>query len=117
MSTRMIIVLASLVLAALTLAASGPEIVTRGEVVAISADDNTITIEESADPAANLSPGAMQSGVQRDFLVNDATKLTENEETIELSDIKIGADVIVRYVMHDGMNVALEIDLRSHATD
>lgn len=93
------------------------EIVTQGEIVAVSAEEKTLTIEETAEPGAELAPDARQSGVQREFLVNESTKLTIDGEPIELGDVGAGSMAVVHYVMDAGKNVALEIEVRSPATE
>jgi len=103
--------------AAFVSGSEGPEIVTQGEIVALSVEDGTVSVEETPDPEAELAPGAMQSGVKREFVINEGTQLTRNDEPIELSDISVGANVVVRYVMDAGRNVAIELDVRSPATE
>jgi hypothetical protein len=94
------------------------EVVAQGEVVAISTDDNKLTLAEAPDPAVEaLAPGAMQTGVRRDFVVNDATELTVSGAAMSLDDITTGAWATVTYVMDFGRNVALAIEVSSPSTD
>lgn len=108
------IALAFLVGLAFAFPETGPEIVAKGKVLAVSAEARTLTLEEVADDS---SPDATQSGVRREFVVNDATKLTAEGAEVELGDIAVGALATVRYVMDQGKNVALVIEVRSPATD
>jgi septum formation inhibitor-activating ATPase MinD len=93
---------------------AAPQWVTRGEIVSVSVADRTITIVEIADESSSV---VSQSGVRRDMVVTEATKLTARGETIELDDIEVGAIGTFTFVMEEGKNIALVIDVRSSATE
>jgi hypothetical protein len=112
----MSIVLVLVAGAAFALQANEEPIVAKGEVVAVSSEDRTVTLEEIGEPASQ-SPGAMQSGVKREFEITESTKLTASGEPIELAAIGVGAMAEIYYVMDSGKNIALEVDVRQPATE
>lgn len=89
----------------------------RGEIVAVSVEEGILTVEETPEPDAEPSPDAMQSGVRRDFVVDESTKLTSGDETIALTEIQVGSMATVHYVLDSGKNVALAVELRAAATE
>lgn len=93
------------------------EIVSSGDVVAISEKNQTLTVKEIAEPPANSPPGTMQSGVVREFVVKADTKLEAQGQPIQLADIKAGDRVTIHYVLDSGKNVARRIAVAPRATD
>jgi hypothetical protein len=111
------IALASLAVAALAARKAKSEFVARGEVLAVSPGDRTLTLEDVADIDAKASDNGMQSGVSRVFAIDDETKLIRDGEPIELADIAVGSFATVRYVMDSGRNIALSVEAGSPTSD
>lgn len=93
------------------------DIVSSGEVVAVSVKDGTIKMKEIAEPPANSPPGTMQSGVVRDFVVNADTKLLAQGRSIQLADIRSGDRATIEYVLEGGKNVAKSVTITVPATE
>jgi hypothetical protein len=94
------------------------EFVTRGEVLSVSVEDGILRMREIAEPPENSRPGTMQSGVVRAFTVTDDTDvMTAHGQTIELGQIRPGAQVTIHFVLGSGKNVAKAISVTSVATE
>jgi hypothetical protein len=119
--TRTLLVLAvavALLGVSTTVVAEEREFVTRGEVLAVSAQDGTLKIREIAEPAENAPPGTMQDGVVRPFSVNADTEVTAAQgQSIELGQIQAGAHVVIHFILDNGKNVAKRIEVSSAATE
>lgn len=102
---------------AFALQAMAKEFEAKGEIVKVSKEDSTVTLKEMENPVADPSPGAKQSGVVREFVVNEATKLTADGDAIELEDLQAGTQATIRYVIEAGDNIAKSIDLQRKATE
>lgn len=90
----------------------------RGEILEVSTDASTITLEESLEPPAEIAPDATQEGVVRTFIINESTKLTTSDgESIELAEISPGQQATIRYVMDYGNSVAKSVEVRTAATE
>jgi hypothetical protein len=106
--------LASLAGAAYAYRNTEPEFTARGEVLSVSLEERTLTLEDVGDLDGE-SP--MHSGVRRAFLVDGSTVLTAGGNRIELGDVQVGSYANVRYVMDDGTNVARSIEIESPASE
>jgi hypothetical protein len=93
------------------------ELISSGEVIAVSAKDGTLELREIAEPPADARPGTMQSGVERPFVVGADAKLMAQERSIQLADIRVGDRVKIHYVIDSGKNVAKSITVTSRSTD
>jgi Domain of unknown function (DUF5666) len=86
------------------------ELVSSGEVTAVSVEKGTLTLKEIAEPRNDTRPGTMQSGVVREFTVNADTKfLMSPSEAGNLEKIRVGDRVTVHYTLGTGKNVATRI--------
>jgi hypothetical protein len=89
------------------------EYVSVGEVTAVSVDKGTITLREMAEPGIDVKPGAMQSGVVREFVVNPETKFAMSSqpeaESGSLANLKVGDRITIHYTLGSGKNVATRI--------
>ena len=89
------------------------EYVSVGEVTAVSVDKGTITLREIAEPGIDVKPGAMQSGVVREFVVNPETQFAMSSqpaaESGSLANIKVGDRITIHYTLGSGKNVATRI--------
>ena len=117
--TRTLVVLAVTLLAvSALLQAEQREYVTRGEVLSVSVEDGTLTMTEIAEPPETSRPGTMQSGVVRRFTVTANTDvMTAQGQSIELGQIRPGAQVTIHFVLDSGKNVAKAISVTSSATE
>ncbi len=86
------------------------EVVSNGEVTAVSVPNRTITVSEIADPKSDAKPGAMQSGVVREFTITDDTKfMSSQNQAGTLANIRVGDRVTIHYTLGTGKNVAIRI--------
>jgi hypothetical protein len=89
------------------------EYVSVGEVTAVSVDKGTITLREIAEPGIDVKPGAMQSGVVREFVVSPETKFAMSSqpeaESGSLANLKVGDRITIHYTLGSGKNVATRI--------
>lgn len=92
------------------------EIVLEGKVMAVSTEEATVTVKEIGEPPRDPSSSAMQTGVEREFVVTEATKLTAKGGAIQLGDIHAGDLVTVHFVLEDGKNLAKSITVRTKST-
>jgi hypothetical protein len=91
------------------------EHVSEGEV--ISVDATTLTVRETRAPDAGAAPDASRSGVVRKFVVDGSTKLANGQQSIELSEVRVGDNVIIRFVLDKGENVAKRVEVQSKETE
>jgi len=117
--TRTMLVLAAMLLAVSAfLQAEQREFITRGEVLSVSVEDRTLTMREIAEAPENSRPGTMQSGVVRSFtLTADTDVMTAQGQSIELGEIRPGAQVTIHFMLDSGKNVAKAISVTSSATE
>lgn len=106
--------LASLAAVAFAYRSNEPEFTARGEVLSVSPEDRTLTLEDVGDLD---SESVVSAGVRRAFLVDESTVLTSGGNRIELGDVQVGSYATVRYVMDEGKNVARSIDIESRASE
>jgi hypothetical protein len=102
--------LVALLLSATLVPAQTREYVSVGEVTAVSAENGSITLKEIGEPNIDVRPGAMQSGVVREFVVGADTKfMMAQGESGSLANIKVGDRLTIHYTLGTGKNVATRI--------
>jgi hypothetical protein len=103
----------TLLVSAAFVQADSREYVSVGEVTAVSVDKGTITLREMAEPGIDVKPGAMQSGVVREFVVSADTKFMSQPEAEaqagSLANIRVGDRITIHYTLGTGKNVATRI--------
>ncbi len=116
--TRTLVALAVSFLALAFVQADQKEYVSSGEVMAVSVENHTLKLREIGEPPKDALPGAMQSGVVREFTITPDTKFMLPEgQSGSLANIRVGDQVTIRYTLGTGKNVATQITQGRPATE